>query len=314
MPGELGEIMVWKPIVAGVDPSDEGIRAAQVARELATLADAEYHLVHVTHDVSNVPASFRLPVDLGELRQRVSEQARRTVEEALADAMPDIELDRLEVRLGSPALGLMHAAQFHEAGLVVLGRKHHLAPTRWLGGSTVHHAVRTIDVPMFLAEREVHRGCRILVSVDLTYATGPTLEIARKFRELLDAKLMIVHVAEPLPVVPDVAIQLDEYAHYPAVAEEFERQIMAGLDNDADVAEIHRGYARDVVRDVAVQWEADIVVVGSHGKNWADRVMLGSTTEQLINRLATSMIVVPVRAPKAATTTVMNRMGTRQGT
>jgi nucleotide-binding universal stress UspA family protein len=306
--------MSWKPIIAGVDPSTEGLRAATVARELASLSDAEYHFVHVTRDVADVPASFHLPVDISELRYRVSEQARQTMEHALVAEIPDVELDRLEVRLGTPALGLVHAAQDHEAGLVVLGRKRHIAPTRWFGGSTVHHTIRKIDVPILLVQRSLLRGCRILVPVDLSYATGPTLEMARRFRDVLHAELMILHVAEPLPFVPDATLQLDEYAHYPAVVEEFERHIQATLNDNGELAEIRRGRASKVIRDLTTQWNADLVVVGSHGRNWADRVMLGSTTERLINRLVTSMLVVPVHSPKAATTTVMARAGVDQTT
>ena len=306
--------MSWKPIIAGIDPSTEGLRAALVARELASLTDAEYRLVHVTHDVSNIPASFHLPVDISELRSRISEHARRIMEQALVAEVPDVDLEHLEMRLGTPAVGLVEAARDHESGLVVLGRKRHIAPTRWFGGSTVHHTIRRIEVPILLAQQTFLRGCRILVPIDLSYATGPTLEMARRFRDALHGELMILHVAEPLPVVPDVVTQLDEYAHYPAVVEEFERQIQATLDDGGELAEIRRGHASKVVRDVATQWSADLVVVGSHGKNWADRVMLGSTTERLINRLVTSILVVPVRAPKAAITTVMSRTTTKQST
>jgi nucleotide-binding universal stress UspA family protein len=306
--------MSWKPIIAGVDPSTEGLRAAAVTRELASLADVECHFVHVTRDVFNVPASFHLPIDISELRHRVSEQARQTMEHALVAEIPDVELDRLEMRLGTSALGLVHAARDHEAGLVVLGRKRHIAPTRWFGGSTAHHTIRKIDIPLLLVQRNLLRGCRILVPIDLSYATGPTLEMARCFRDVLHAELMILHVAEPLPVVPDVTVQLDEYAHYSAVVGDFERQIQATLDGNGELAEIRRGRTSKVVRDLTTQWNADLVVVGSHGKNWADRVILGSTTEHLINRLATSMLVVPVRAPKATTTTMIARSAVDQTT
>jgi nucleotide-binding universal stress UspA family protein len=46
----------------------------------------------------------------------------------------------------------------------------------------------------------------------------------------------------------------------------------------------------------AADWEADVVVVGSHGKGWVDRVLIGSVTERLLNRLPTSVLVVPVYA------------------
>jgi len=41
----------------------------------------------------------------------------------------------------------------------------------------------------------------------------------------------------------------------------------------------------------------DLVIVGSHGKGWVDRVLLGSTTERLLNKLPCPVLVIPVRAP-----------------
>jgi len=35
------------------------------------------------------------------------------------------------------------------------------------------------------------------------------------------------------------------------------------------------------------------VVVGSHGKGWVDRLLLGSTTERLLDQLPASLLVVP---------------------
>jgi len=50
----------------------------------------------------------------------------------------------------------------------------------------------------------------------------------------------------------------------------------------------------------ASDWQADVLVVGSHGKGWAQRVLLGSVTERLINHLPTSLLVAPVSVAAAA--------------
>jgi nucleotide-binding universal stress UspA family protein len=43
----------------------------------------------------------------------------------------------------------------------------------------------------------------------------------------------------------------------------------------------------------AFAWQADLLVVGSHGRGWAERLLLGSVTERLLNHLPTSLLVVP---------------------
>jgi nucleotide-binding universal stress UspA family protein len=48
----------------------------------------------------------------------------------------------------------------------------------------------------------------------------------------------------------------------------------------------------------AAAWRADVVVVGSHGKGWVDRLLIGSVTEDLLNNLPCAVLVVPVPKPE----------------
>ena len=58
------------------------------------------------------------------------------------------------------------------------------------------------------------------------------------------------------------------------------------------------GTAVETISQEATEWRADLLVVGSHGKGWAQRLLLGSVTERLLNQLPTSLLVIP--APAAA--------------
>jgi nucleotide-binding universal stress UspA family protein len=60
---------------------------------------------------------------------------------------------------------------------------------------------------------------------------------------------------------------------------------------------IRRGQAAETIAQEAAAWRADVIVVGSHGKGWVDRLLIGSITEALLNDLPTAMLVIPVPAP-----------------
>lgn len=282
--------MSWNPVVAGVDTSPEGILAAAAAWSVARAADAPFHLVHVVRDVSQVLPGA--PPD--EVTAKLLNAARAQVEEALRDRVPAEALEHLEVRHGNAAWVLAEVVRDYAAELLVLGGKHHAAPVRWFGGSTVHNAVRTIDVPVLVTAAERPLFGRVLVAADLSEAARPTLETGVRFAAAFGAELRALSVVEPFPPIPDVAVQVDEQEHLRLGEEEFAHIV----DRVAGGVEIPRsvqvGAPARTIAEEAEAWHADLVVVGSHGKGWVDRVLLGSTTERLLNRLPTSVLVVPV--------------------
>lgn len=286
--------MSWNPVVAGVDTSAEGALAAAAAWSVARAAEAGFHLVHVARDVPRFPPAAPAAMAKDELAAKLLHAARVQVQQALQDRVPPEALQHLEVRQGNAAWALAEAVRDYGAELLVLGGKHHAAPVRWFGGSTVHHAVRTIDVPILVTAAERPLFGRVLVAADLSEAATPTLRTGIRFAAVFGAELRALSVVEPFPPVPDVAVQVDEQEHLRLAEEEF-----AGIvSRAADGAEISRsvrcGAPGRAIAEEADVWRADLVVVGSHGKGWVDRVLLGSTTERLLNRLPTSVLVVPV--------------------
>ncbi len=289
--------MSWKSIVAGVDDSPEGARSAELAWAVSHRADVECYLVHAAREVWTASGGTDVPIDVDTMNQAVLQSARERVVEVLSASLPQTALARLEVHLGRAAVLLREVVVERDAGLVVVGAKHHRAVTRWVGGSTVHNVVRTSKVPILVARHTSTKIDRVLAAVDISYAAAPTVAEARRFARLFNAELKVVHVIEPLPVIAALPIALDREAYY-RIAEERFRETVPGLLQESETAQlVRRGPAEDALAQEAIEWEADILVVGSHGKGWMDRLLVGSTTERLLNRLPTSTLVVPVSAP-----------------
>ena len=285
--------MSWNPVVAGCDTSSEGALAAAAAWSIAKAAGAAFHLVHVARKASELPPVAPGALAEEELAGRLRQAARSQVEQALQDRVPPESLEHLEVREGNVAWVLAAAVREYSAELLVLGGKHHAAPVRWFGGSTVHHAVRTIDVPILVTASERPLFGRVMVAADLSEAALPTLKAGVRFAEAFGAELRALSVVEPFPPIPDVAVQVDEQEHLRLAEAEFARIVESAAG--ADISRTVRcGAPGRAIAEEAEAWSADLVVVGSHGKGWVDRVLLGSTTERLLNRLPTSVLVVPI--------------------
>jgi len=289
--------MQWKPIVAGVDDSPEGVRAAKIAAEIADKAGVACHLVHAAREFWAASGGTDIPIDVGTMNSAVLQAATERLTEVLAPVVTERALSGLEVGLGRAAVLVRDAVAERGAGLVVLGAKHHPAVTRWVGGSTVHNVVRTTKVPVLVWRGDQTAVRRVLAAVDISYATGPTITEAQRLAALYDAALRIIHVVEPLPLIAALPIALDQSAYYRLSETQFNEALSKHVDETAGDRVMRRGSAEGALAEEVADWDADVLVVGSHGKGWVDRLLVGSTTERLLSHLPTSTLVVPVAAP-----------------
>jgi len=117
-----------------------------------------------------------------------------------------------------------------------------------------------------------------------------------------DTAIKIVSVYEltlPLDVFPaptDFSERLETSAR--EQAEEFAEQAAATIreyfpDSNIDLTlQIAVGAPEQILIEEAKEWNADLVVVGSHGRGFWGRMLLGSTTDALVHHAPCSVLVV----------------------
>lgn len=292
--------MNWKPVVVGVDASPEAARAAALGVAIARAAGTRCVLVHAARDAWSMFAALEVPERVNEFNVALMEQARRQVADALRGHVPADRIVDLLVRVGPTADVLNAVVDEYDAGLVVLGGKHHSALGRWFGGSTSLAAARSTRVPLLVTAGEPHAFHRVLAAVDLSAAARPTLSAARRFASLFAAKLRAVSVIEPLPVIPEARQPVDS-AEYLGLAEELlQREVWPALEGCGAERLVRHGMPVETLLREVQDFATDLLVVGSHGKRWATRLVIGSVTERLVNHLPTSVLVVPVSVTERA--------------
>ncbi len=287
--------MAWKPILIAVDGSIESISAARFGARLAERAGTQWRLVHAVRDPGVVLTARLLQNNAAELDKALSELIGPQLEDARRAAMASSAPGELVIRIGRPAPVLQAEVGQCGAGLVILGGKRHLALGRWLGGSTALDAVRLLTTPVLVTKGDLADLDRVLVAVDLSPAAEPTIREAERFALLAHGKLRAIHVIESMTRNPAVAQWVDQQRFEGQSLAALERRVWPSLQIPDAERTVRFGEVVHELSAEAAEWGAHLVVVGAHGKDWIDRLLLGSVTEQLINALPAPLLVEPVR-------------------
>ncbi len=276
----------------GVDASPASLRAAVLGWQIAQATKTRCKLIHAVPDVELAAAVTFTSGSVRGLVQQVMGAARRDVAGRLQGVVPAALVRALEVRTGRAARVLARATIRPRAALVVLGGKPRGLLARAWSGSTAHYLVRILRVPVLVTGGRTTPIRRVLVAVDLSPAANATLQAAQGLAKTLGARVRVLHVVEPIrygrviPRAPDArAFQRESSAAFRRLLPRFGIPLSDGV--------LRRGAPAAAIAAEAARWKADVVVVGSQGKGFVDRLLIGSTTEWLLDRLPTSLLVVP---------------------
>ncbi|MDG5821573.1 universal stress protein [Natronococcus sp. A-GB7] len=111
-----------------------------------------------------------------------------------------------------------------------------------------------------------------------------------------DASIVVLHVVEPFPDHTDAGVEnggrwrdrADEFAN--AVFDDV-RAVAGEVDRSVDT-EWRYGRPRHVIVRYAEEHDVDHVVIGSHGRDGLDRILLGSVAETVVRRAPVPVTVV----------------------
>lgn len=147
---------------------------------------------------------------------------------------------------------------------------------------------------------------RILVPIDFSETSGAALDYATFLARSFDARVDLLHVLDPMLGVTGESLLLvkdqpETVAEYGVrIAQEELDRLAARLEGD--------GVPARALVEPGVPWErivrasqnADLVVMGTHGRTGLSRVLLGSVTDKVVQRSTTPVLTVRGAAFEAA--------------
>ncbi|MEU6724999.1 universal stress protein [Nonomuraea wenchangensis] len=277
-------------IVVGVDGSVAARAAVEWAAADALRAREPLRIVHAVDRTPYQIGRFPTPV----LPDALLREGGRILDEAAAlvrERQPHVEVETREVE-GAPAVVLREEAE--GASEIVVGGRGLGGFAGALLGSVSTHVAGHVRCPVVVVRAQRQPACgEIVVGVDDSPECRPALAYAFRQAELRGAKLRAVH-AWQLPVhafAPEIVYDVDEIR-------EAQQQLVAGALESFRAEhpaveiteETHSGHPVDVLTAAGAQ--ADLVVVGSHGRGAMGSALLGSVSRGVLHHARCAVAVV----------------------
>ena len=143
---------------------------------------------------------------------------------------------------------------------------------------------------------------RILVPVDGSPTSSRGLDEAIKLAKLTSAHLRLVHVVDGLTFATGYEVYTGDLVGLMKEAGEkilgaaLARAKAGGVVAETYLHEAFGGRVSDVIVEQARVWNADLIVLGTHGRRGVRRLLIGSDAEQILR--AASVPVLLARAPE----------------
>jgi nucleotide-binding universal stress UspA family protein len=138
---------------------------------------------------------------------------------------------------------------------------------------------------------------RILVTLDGSDTSRKALVAALQIARDAGGRVQMLHVFNELAYLNgfEASGQIAGMAHdYGAkvLAQGAEIAQAAGVEHEERLLEEPGRGLGQVVADAARDWDADLLVVGSHGRRGFDRLVLGSGAEKIIRQATVPVLVI----------------------
>lgn len=143
----------------------------------------------------------------------------------------------------------------------------------------------------------------ILVPMDFSLPSQRALEIATSLAAEQQAKLVILHVLEPIPFAGEGQLA---YSFEDMGTDEARRQLQKVLPSDRSILFEHklvRGDAATQILNVAQEIAADLIIMGTHGRTWLTHLLLGSVAETVVRNANCPVLTAKQPAPVASSST-----------
>jgi nucleotide-binding universal stress UspA family protein len=302
----------FERVLCAVDESACAARALRYAVALAKLYRSELTILNVRPLL--MPPALWMEYPVAPLLEPLDAKAEEERVRSFVRKIDDAALASVSVREGSVVPEILHTARNLRADLIVMGTHGRSGFEHWLLGSVAENVLRhapcpVLTVPSCAAELSDSSSVAfktILCAIDFSPDSQRALEFALALAHAAAGRLVLVHALEQFSSMESPITTHYNVSEFRRALEREAKQRLEGLVTaearglcESTVVVAHGRASREVLR-VAAAYEADVIVLGVHGRNAIDLAVFGSTTQHVLHRAETPVLTVPRDAKPAA--------------
>ncbi|MFZ2852699.1 MAG: universal stress protein [Rhodocyclaceae bacterium] len=144
---------------------------------------------------------------------------------------------------------------------------------------------------------------RIMVAIDSSATAGKALKEAIQLAKSVGAALCIVHAEDEslleqhgMGIGSFIDVDKAESAIRAAAGQLLDEAVALataqGVTAEQRLFESGKKRVPDLIAEGATAWQADLIVVGTHGRRGFERMIVGSVAEKLVRVAGTSLLLV----------------------
>jgi nucleotide-binding universal stress UspA family protein len=269
----------------------DGSEAAQAAVD-ATIAIAKSPAakVRVAH-VWNLEVHHRHGFWDVEMRNEAEKLVDVTVERLLkAGVIAEREIDRADSKHVAAAIAL--SARSFNADLVVLGSRGLSDWQSMTRHSVSHELLCAVDCPLLIVRGWAAGSPAKVSKIVLAIAGGDDLAPAARAAVAVagpDASVLVVHVAQAIVGAQGFAYVESEEEIRETMSHASE--LLKAADVKVQGMVVHQGPVAKAVAEIAADWNADLIVVGSSRMGDIGSLFLGSVSHDLLHMTERAVLV-----------------------
>lgn len=288
-------------ILVATDFSDASRPALRRSARLASSWQSPMRVIHCIESAVEGPPwghLLEVPPDMEEqLKKRGRERLEQFLDETLTELPPKTVEYRVE--LTGAQEGIVAAASAEQIELVVLGATGRSRLGELLLGSTAEEVVRASESPVWVVPPDDPAGPldSVVAPIDLSICSRESLRFAADMARREAASLHVLHVFAPPSADAGVFSSMFSAERTENVEEkrrERYSQFLEGVDLEGVDVEttFERGEPHESIAEHVDEIDANLVVLGTHGRREFEWRILGGTTSKVLRRLPCSVLTV----------------------